>query len=134
MARQMAEYVLHGIVQASRQFSDYAALQQAGQWRQLPPIRYADWPVGIMGLGAIGSQVAQAVAAAGYPTAGWSRSARHIDGVQTFGGSDQFASFLARTRVLVNVLPLTPDTESILNRENLQQLQDRKSTRLNSSH
>src|SRR3546814_9747853 len=76
-----------------------------------------------MGLGAIGSQVAQAVAAAGYPTAGWSRSARHIDGVQTFGGSDQFASFLARTRVLVNVLPLTPDTESILNRENLQQLQ-----------
>src|SRR3546814_19496622 len=53
MARQMAEYVLHGIVQASRQFSDYAALQQAGQWRQLPPIRYADWPVGIMGLGAI---------------------------------------------------------------------------------
>src|SRR3546814_2573937 len=89
MARQMAEYVLHGIVQASRQFSHYAALQQAGQWRQLPPIRYADWPVGIMGLGAIGSQVAQAVAAAGYPTAGWSRSARHIDGVQTFGGSDQ---------------------------------------------
>src|SRR3546814_8246960 len=65
MARQMAEYVLHGIVQASRQFSDYAALQQAGQWRQLPPIRDADWPVGIMGLGAIGSQVAQAVAAAG---------------------------------------------------------------------
>src|SRR3546814_8093614 len=56
-----------------------------------------------------------------YPTAGWSRCARHIDGVQTFGGSDQFASFLARTRVLVNVLPLTPDTESILNRENLQQ-------------
>src|SRR3546814_3062131 len=85
-----------------------------------------------MGLGAIGSQVAQAVAAAGYPTAGWSRSARHIDGVQTFGGSDQFASFLARTRVLVNVLPLTPDTESILNRENLQQRSEEHTSELQS--
>lgn len=122
MARQMSEYVLHGISHASRRFSDYADLQQAGQWRQLAPICYDDWPVGVMGLGAIGSQVAQAVAAAGYPTAGWSRSARRIDGVQTFDGSGQLAAFLARSRVLVNVLPLTPDTENILNRRNLQQL------------
>lgn len=122
MARQMAEYVLHGIAHATRRFSDYADLQQAGQWRQLPPISYDDWPVGVMGLGAIGSRVAQAVAGAGYPTAGWSRSARHIDGVQAFGGSGQLAAFLARSRVLVNVLPLTPDTENILNRQNLHRL------------
>ncbi|MGB3289982.1 MAG: glyoxylate/hydroxypyruvate reductase A [Burkholderiaceae bacterium] len=122
MAQQMAEYVLHGIAHASRGFADYADLQQAGQWRQLPPICYGDWPVGVMGLGAIGGQVAQAVARAGYPTAGWSRSARHMDGVQAFGGVGQLGDFLERSRVLVNVLPLTPDTENILNRRNLQRL------------
>jgi glyoxylate/hydroxypyruvate reductase A len=123
MARQMAEYVLHGIAHVTRRFADYADLQQAGQWRQWPPVSYSEWPVGVMGLGAIGSQVAQAIVAAGYPTAGWSRSARHVDGVHAFGGPDQLGAFLERSRVLVNLLPLTPDTENILNRQNLKMLQ-----------
>jgi glyoxylate/hydroxypyruvate reductase A len=123
MARQMAEYVLHGIAHASRRFADFASFQQAGQWRQLPPVSYEEWPIGVMGLGAIGSHVALAIARAGYPVAGWSRSLRQIDGLQAFSGSDEFDAFLARTRVLVNLLPLTPDTENILNRRNLQLLQ-----------
>jgi len=122
MALQMADYVLHGIIHASRGFGDYAAFQQAGRWSPMPAMRHRDWPVGIMGLGAIGSQVARAVANAGYPVAGWSRSARQLQGIQSFSGASQLDAFLQRSRVLVNLLPLTPDTENILDRQTLQKL------------
>jgi glyoxylate/hydroxypyruvate reductase A len=54
---------------------------------------------------------------------GWSRSPKAVDGVRTLHGSDGFAEFLSQTRVLINLLPLTPETENILNRENLGRLQ-----------
>lgn len=118
MAAQMAEYVVHGLADVSRGFDAYRAAQQAGQWTPAPAIDYREWPVGVMGLGAIGREVAQAVAQRGYPTAGWSRSGGDVPGVKTYRG-DEFSAFLARTRVLVNVLPLTGATRDILDRHHL---------------
>jgi glyoxylate/hydroxypyruvate reductase A len=48
--------------------------------------------------------------------AGWSRSARTIEGVECFHGEGQLDAFLQRTDILVCLLPLTPDTRQILNR------------------
>ncbi|TCT02804.1 2-hydroxyacid dehydrogenase [Paralcaligenes ureilyticus] len=122
MAEQMVEYVVYGLLRAAREFGVYEAQQQASEWSGLPPIDRLRWPVGVMGLGAIGERVARAVAQLGYPVAGWARRSREIDGVQVYGGAERLPAFLARTRVLVNLLPLTPETENILNRENLEQL------------
>lgn len=122
MGKQMAEYVLHGLSHVSRQFGQYAQLQAKGQWQPLPAIDYEAWPVGVMGLGAIGKQVAEAVAAAGYPVAGWSRSPKVLGDIPTYHGDAGFQGFLSGTRVLVNVLPLTPATEDIINRQTLQAL------------
>lgn len=122
MARQMVEYVLHGLVHITRRFDRYGAQQQAAQWKPLPAIRYDEWPVGVMGLGAIGRQVAQAVAQMGYPVAGWSRSPHALDQVSTFSGRHALPDFLRRSRVLVNVLPLTAETENILDRATLSML------------
>lgn len=122
MGSQMAEYVLHGLIHASRQFDRYAENQARGQWLKLPAISYEAWPVGVMGLGAIGKQVAETLARAGYPVAGWSRSPKTVTGVRTFHADTGFQDFLARTRVLVNVLPLTPSTENIINQSTLQAL------------
>ena len=68
-----------------------------------------------MGLGDIGARVAQAVARFEYPTFGWSRTLKALSGITTFAGSDDLDAFLQHVRVLVCVLPLTPDTENILN-------------------
>lgn len=122
MAQQMAEYVVHGIIHVARQFDEYGQLQARGQWQGLPAIDYAQWPVGVLGLGAIGSKVAQTVAALGYPVSGWSRSPRTVDGVTTYHGADGFDACLKASRVLVNVLPLTPDTENLLRRDTLKML------------
>lgn len=48
---------------------------------------------------------------------GWNRSPRTIDGVETFAGADQLQAFLTGCDVLICLLPLTPATQGILNRE-----------------
>jgi glyoxylate/hydroxypyruvate reductase A len=122
MAEQMVEYVVYGLVRATREFQNYAASQAEASWRPRPAILREEWPVGVMGMGTIGAVVAQAVARLGYPVAGWSRTARHVPGVDSYAGRENLGAFLDRTRVLVNVLPLTPDTQGILNRDSLSRL------------
>ena len=123
MAAQMAEYVCHAIFCQSRQFAAYQSQQDERVWKQLPPIKRAAWPVGVMGLGAIGARVAEAVAAFEYPVFGWSRTRREIPGITSFAGAEDFDAFLCAARVLVCVLPLTDDTRGILNRATLSKLQ-----------
>lgn len=122
MAVQMVEYVLYGLLRAARGFDRYAAQQREALWAPLPAVDRASWPVGVMGIGALGARVAQAVAALGYPVAGWARGARELPGVEVYAGEAQFPGFLARSRVLVNMLPLTPQTLGILNRAHLERL------------
>ncbi|NLC35389.1 MAG: glyoxylate/hydroxypyruvate reductase A [Alcaligenaceae bacterium] len=122
MSSQMTEYVTYHLASLSRGFATYAEHQRQAHWQQLPPPSYRNWPVGVMGLGLLGRHVAQAVAALGYPVAGWARSPRQLDGVEAFHGAAQFKRFLNRTRVLVNLLPLTEDTRGIINHELLASL------------
>jgi len=123
MSVQMAEYVCHALIRHTREFDAYEADTRAGTWSFRKPLARADFPVGILGLGVLGARVAQAVAQFEFPVLGWSRSPKNIAGVQCFGGAQGLDQFLAGTRVLVNLLPLTPETENILNRRTLSQLQ-----------
>jgi len=122
MAVQMAEYVCHALIRHTREFAHYEAQQQRHEWKTLPAIDRARWPVGIMGLGSIGARVAQAVAAFEYPVFGWSRTRRQLPGVVTFSGRDNLERFLREVRVLVCLLPLTGETAGILNADTLGKL------------
>ena len=122
MAVQMAEYVCHAVIRHFREFDRCASDIRAGQWLQHPPRRRADFAVGVMGLGVLGERVARALQTFEFPVNGWSRSVKAVDGVRGFAGADQFHAFLAASRVLVNLLPLTPDTRDILNRDTLARL------------
>ncbi len=115
MAVQMAEYVCHALIRHTRQFDAYDVHAKNREWKRERPIDRATFPVGVMGLGDIGARVAKAVAAFDYPTFGWSRTAKSLSGVTTFSGREALEEFLQCVRVLVCVLPLTPDTEGILN-------------------
>jgi glyoxylate/hydroxypyruvate reductase A len=76
-----------------------------------------------MGLGVLGQRVAQAVRHFGFPVRGWSRTPRSVDGIVTFAGRAALSDFLAATRMLVCLLPLTPDTRHMLDHATLSQLQ-----------
>ncbi|WP_322043803.1 glyoxylate/hydroxypyruvate reductase A [Paraburkholderia sp. J67] len=118
MAPQMAEYVQHAVLRYLRRFDEYALQQARREWHVLAPHPRESFTVGVLGLGVLGAQVAQAVAALGVPVRGFSRSAKTIDGIETFSGElrgPQFNAFLDDVNVLVNLLPATPDTENVLN-------------------
>ncbi len=119
MAVQMAEYVCHALIRHFREFEAYELQASQQRWVQRVARARADFAVGIMGLGVLGERVARAVRQFEFPVNGWSRSPRRLDGVACFAGQSGLAGFLAATRVLVCLLPLTPDTHGILRRDTL---------------
>ena len=122
MSVQMAEYVCHAVIHHFREFDAYEADVAAGRWSYRKPLSRIDFPVGVMGLGVLGERVSRALAQFDFPVLGWSRSAKAVPGVRCFSGEDGFANFLAATRVLVCLLPLTPQTHDVMRRDTLLQL------------
>ena len=122
MSVQMAEFVCHAVIRHFRELDAYEREAAAGKWGFRKPRVRADFPVGVLGLGVLGARVAQALAAFEFPVRGWSRTRKDIPGIACFSGGEQFDAFLRGTRVLVNLLPLTPDTANFLNRDSLGRL------------
>ena len=122
MAVQMAEYVAQAVIRFHRELDAVQDDARAGRWQQREPQSRAHCSVGLMGLGVLGQRVLRGLQAFDFPLRGWSRTAKHIDGVQTFAGPAQWHEFLGGCRVLVNLLPLTPETENILDRRSLSRL------------
>ena len=123
MAVQMAEYVCHAVIRHFREFDGYEADMAAGRWGYRKPRLRGDFPVGVMGLGVLGERVAKALAQFDFPVNGWSRGRKTVEGVRGFAGAAQFNDFLAASRVLVNLLPLTPETADVIHRDTLAGLQ-----------
>ncbi|SFM72119.1 glyoxylate/hydroxypyruvate reductase A [Variovorax sp. OV329] len=119
MSVQMAEYVCHALLRHFREFDVYEEEACNGRWVYRKPRERSQFPVGIMGLGVLGQRVARAVSQFEFPVLGWSRSPKRLEGVQSFAGESQFHEFLAASRILVNLLPLTDETRGILRRETL---------------
>jgi len=122
MAAQMEEYVAWTALTYLRNFDTYARQQARGEWRPQEPRARESFPVGIMGLGLLGQRVAKYLRAMAFPVRGWNRSARNIEGVTCYSGADGLNGFLAGTRLLVCMLPLTDATRGVLNRDLLSRL------------
>ncbi|MDA0702229.1 MAG: glyoxylate/hydroxypyruvate reductase A [Proteobacteria bacterium] len=114
MTARVTEHGLTLILHLHRNMAAYGAAQRRGEWAPEPQPRAQDRPVGILGLGVLGGDLARHCAALGFPVAGWSRSAKRLDGVEGFHGTEGLAPFLARTEILVCLLPLTPETNGIM--------------------
>ncbi|OIP82033.1 MAG: glyoxylate/hydroxypyruvate reductase A [Rhodobacterales bacterium CG2_30_65_12] len=90
-----------------------------GQWqRHVPPLA-GQRRVGVLGLGALGAASAAALAGLGFDVAGWSRRPKATEGVACFTGAVGLTALLARSDILVLLLPLTPATQNVLNAETL---------------
>jgi glyoxylate/hydroxypyruvate reductase A len=117
LTERMSEYVvLHCLMHLRRQRL-YDAQQREKVWRdERHPPAAREVRVGIMGLGVLGTDAARKLKAMGFDVAGWSRSPKTIDGIETFSGEDGLDAFLARTDILVTLLPLTAQTRGILDK------------------
>jgi glyoxylate/hydroxypyruvate reductase A len=113
-ANTMSLFVLAAILRYHRQLDEYARQQAAHVWQRLHVPYAQERTIGIMGLGALGSDLAQKLVGFGFRVVGWSRSAKELPGVEAFSGADQLGAFLSRSEILVCLLPLTPQTRGVL--------------------
>ncbi len=122
MAETMTETVIQHVLNAHRDYDTYREQQAARVWHQLPQVRAAARRVGVLGLGELGLAGARALVGLGFDVAGWSRRPRELAGIATFAGADGLRDFLARTDILVALLPLTTETRGLLDARTLAQL------------
>ncbi len=114
LTQRMTEWVTLQVLMHHRRQRTYDAQQRRREWRELAQPAAGDVRVGIMGMGVLGRDAAAMLARLGFDVAGWSRRPVAIDGVASFHGPEQLGAFLARTDILVVLLPLTAETRGIL--------------------
>ncbi len=115
LTQRMSDYVVAQVSMHQRLATRFRRDQAARRWVQLYPPPCWGISVGIMGMGVLGQDVVRHLKIFGYKLRSWSRSQKPIEDVEGFCGPTQFEAFLAGTDILVNVLPLTPETHGILN-------------------
>ena len=122
LTRGMREYVIYWVLHHHRHFGEYERLVAQKRWRQLPQADTRKRRVGILGLGILGADAAAKLGALEIDIAGWSRTHKDLEGVTGFHGAEGLGPFLERTEILVCLLPLTPETEGIINADTLARL------------
>lgn len=116
LTKRMTEYVVLHTLIYHRQQSRFVAQQARRVWDAPDQWAAGAVRVGVLGLGELGRDAVEVLARIGFQVAGWSRSARDLPGIRCFHGTVGLAPFLARTDILVALMPLTPETRGILNR------------------
>lgn len=119
MIAAMTETVLAHVLDWHRLHFRYREQQIERVWQQLPQVMASERTIGILGLGELGSVVAQALASLGFRMLGWSRRLRELAGVQYLA---ELGDLLERSDLVVCLLPLTHHTRGILNADAFAQM------------
>lgn len=117
MTAAMGEYVQFQALRCHLQDLSYREQQRTRTWRELAQTTTRERRVGVLGLGALGSEAALRLEVLGFDVAGWSRGGRRLRGIPCYRGADGLIALAARSEILVCLLPLTPETESLLDAE-----------------
>lgn len=115
LSDQMAEFVLAAILNQRLHLTYYREQQAAAQWREKEFLKGKT--VTILGLGELGSKTARLLVKNDYKVAGWARSDKNINKVTTYKGNDQLFTSVEKADFVVCLLPLTPETKGILNKD-----------------
>ncbi len=118
MTRGMVEWVA-GHTLRHHLGMDAQILSQNGDWRPHVPPLAEDRRVSVLGLGALGSACAEALAGLGFAVTGWSRRPKAIPGVTCLSGADGLRDALSRADILILLVPLTTATENLIDAQNL---------------
>ena len=122
LTARMSEWVTLQVLLHHRRQLTYLAQQKIKLWKDHEQAAASRVRVGILGLGVLGGEAASVLKRLGYDVAGWSRSRKQVDGVACFAGTSELTRFLARTDILVNLLPLTDETQHLVDHAFLSRL------------
>lgn len=114
---RVTAWTVMNVIAHHRQALAYLDAQKRAEWTPLPQSSAPDVRVGLMGYGALGQAAGEVLGLLGYDLAGWARSPKPDAPIKIYAGFDRLDAFLARTDILVCLLPLTSQTEGILNKD-----------------
>jgi glyoxylate/hydroxypyruvate reductase A len=114
MTRAMSEYIGLQVLRLHRQDVDYRLQQAAAEWRELAQPNAAERRVGILGFGTLGQAAGRTLQSLGFDITGWGRTQKQVPGFATFAGAAGLEAILGRSDILICLLPMTPQTEDIL--------------------
>ncbi len=115
LTQDMSDFVLSLVMNNIRGLHYYTKAQKEKKWDRFQYQRPKDTKVGIMGMGVLGNAVSEKLHKNGFKIYGWSRTEKDCENVTSFHGKDQLEEFLENSEILICLLPLTEDTENILN-------------------
>ncbi len=118
----MWEFLLAIVSSELKNLSFYHQQEGVRTWNPEVYRNFNKTVISIMGLGQIGSYVAEKFASLGFIVKGWSNSEKNISNVDTYVGEQGLMPFLKNTDFLINILPFTESTENILNKSVFEQL------------
>jgi glyoxylate/hydroxypyruvate reductase len=117
LTRTMVDYARTAVYRYHRKFHIFERHSRDRNWTYIPPTLTSDTSVSILGLGELGREIASALQCDGFKVSGWSRTLKQLENVMTCTARDGLHSIVARSRIVLNVLPLTSETRHILSRE-----------------
>ncbi|MEE2957301.1 MAG: glyoxylate/hydroxypyruvate reductase A [Pseudomonadota bacterium] len=115
--QMITEYVLMNVMFHHRNMPFFLKNQRLHIWKKPNVLEAGERSVGFMGFGLIAKPCGMMVSKAGFQVACWTRNPKQVEGIKNFFGNSGLRPFLEQTDILVNILPLTPDTENLLNLE-----------------
>jgi glyoxylate/hydroxypyruvate reductase A len=122
ITRGMCEYASWAVLSLHRDMLRYRQQQAARCWQAHLLQPAVSRRVGVMGLGTQAQQILATLAPLGFALSGWARSAHQLPGVDCYAGEHQLPTFLGQCDILLCVLPLTEQTQGILDRQLFAQL------------
>lgn len=118
MNASMAETAFWATLALHRGYFDYAQAQREQRWQPQSQRRADSVHVLVLGLGQMGTAAARCIARQGYRVSGWSLQPRaasaDLEGIACRHGPQALAPLLARSEIVINLLPLTPATQGLL--------------------
>jgi glyoxylate/hydroxypyruvate reductase len=115
MTDAMSEYIILQVLRLHRHDLDYRTQQEKGIWLELDQKNAAERTVGVLGFGALGQDAGRKLQGLGFNVALWGRRQRTVEGLRGYAGRAGLPALLGLSEILVCLLPLTAETEGILN-------------------
>lgn len=130
LTQPLARMVDHGLTQGMVEYCLGHALRHhlgmdryihglKGDWKQAPPPLASSRKVAVLGLGALGHAVAEALVQVGFDVHGWARRPREVAGISAHHGPEGLRAALGGAEIVILLLPQTAGTENTLNAETL---------------
>lgn len=116
LKEQMGDYVLTAVQNYRHHTSQYVDQKKIGIWKTIETIPKSECQIGVMGLGEMGRSIVNSLLVNGYSVSGWAKTKKEIPGISCFDESE-LDEFLSQVNILVCALPLTKETDGILDLE-----------------